>query len=160
MKKRKLPNCYNKLFPILLLCATFFMGIAYATMNATNLTIIGDLVGMSQDGISISEVKLIEQSGANISNLKSSGYQTMLESHIELSDNDSSSYVTYEIKFYNNFDMSFTFLDVIYGEDFYDNTNIIFILEGLSTGDVIESKAEKTFKIIFKYADGVDAYGI
>lgn len=157
MKKRKLPNCYNKLFPILLLCATFFMGIAYATMNATNLTIIGDLVGISQDGIIISEVKLMEQSGANISNLKSSGYQTMLESHIELSDNDSSSYVTYEIKVYNNFDMSFTFLDVIYGEDFYDNTNIIFILEGLSTGDVIESKAEKTFKITFKYADEVDA---
>lgn len=154
-KKKKLPTYYNKLFPILLLIATFFMGTAYASMNSTALSIRGDAVAIGQDGLFITKASIVDSSGIDITNTKAVAYQTMLDSTIELSPEDSSSYVTYEITVFNSFDIDFTFLDVVYDSAFYDNSNIVYVLDGIASDDVVASKKEKTFKITFKYRSGV-----
>lgn len=157
MKKKKLPNCYNKLFPILLLIATLFMGTAYASINATDLAIVGDVTAVGQDGLFITEAKLLEHSGANISNTSAVAYQTMLDSSVELSPVDSNSYVTFQIKLYNSFDYDFNFWDAIYDSAFYDNNDIVYTIDGLNVGDSVNSKTEKQFTITFKYSSGVKA---
>lgn len=157
MRKKKLPNCYNKLFPILLFIATLFMGTAYASVNATDLAIVGDATAVGQDGLFITEAKLLEHSGANISNTSAVAYQTMLDSSVELSPVDSNSYVTFQIKLYNSFDYDFNFWDAIYDSAFYDNNDIVYTIDGLNVGDSVNSKTEKQFTITFKYGSGVKA---
>ena len=56
-KNKKLPAYFNKLYPILLIFATIFMGIGYAMLNSTKLEVSGSLVGLKQDGIFITQVK-------------------------------------------------------------------------------------------------------
>lgn len=153
--KKKLPKYYNKLFPCLLILASFFMGIGYAAINSSDMFISGDLVGVAQKGIFISEVKLVDSSGVDTTKLKYSSYQTMLENNIELSNYSSDSFVTYEIVIRNEYNMDFTFLDVVSDADFYSNEDIVFYLDGLSEGDIISSNGEIKFNLTFKYKDGV-----
>ena len=153
--KKKLPKYYNKLFPCLLILASFFMGIGYAAINSSDMFISGDLIGVAQKGIFISEVKLVDSSGVDTTKLKYSSYQTMLENNIELSNYSSDSFVTYEIVIRNEYNMDFTFLDVVSDEDFYSNEDIVFYLDDLNEGDIISSNGEIKFKLTFKYKDGV-----
>lgn len=155
MRKKKLPTCYNKIFPLLLLFATFFMGLAYASINSTDLSILASATMTGKDGLFISGLTLNSNSGSDISFNRTEAYNTVLDSTIALSETDGGSFVTYNISIFNNYDLDFTFMDVVYDSSFYDNSNIVFYLEGLDVGDSISSKEEITFQITFKYKDGV-----
>jgi len=53
-------SIYNKLYPIFLLIATFFMGIGYAAINSISLNIEGTAIANYPKGLFISEVNYIE----------------------------------------------------------------------------------------------------
>ena len=112
MKKDKSP--YKKIFPVLLLIATMFMGIGYAALNAT-LNVSGSLVAQVQEGIFITEVNYKSSVNADTTNSKIiSGAKTILGSKIYLSDSTNNSSITYTIKIYNK---TIEQGDIRYGKD-------------------------------------------
>lgn len=149
-KKKKLPYAYNKIFPIMLLIATLFMGIGYASINSISLGIDGEMTAALADGIYITEINSCSDDCEIINS-----YGTYINSNIVLSASDSSSNVTYEVVVYNSLDEDYIFVGTFYDEEFYSNDNIVFELIGLEKEDVIASKGYLTFQVVFKYADGV-----
>jgi len=156
MKKRKLLTLYNTFYPMLLLIATFFMGICYASINSVSLNVDGSAIAKKQNGIFISEINYSGSVSANIDNsdvLKV--YQTMFNSDIYLSNTDGNSSITYSITIYNTTNDIYYFdkVNYILGNDTYSNQNIIFTLDGLKEDDILNSNSSKTFEITFSYKD-------
>jgi len=154
IRRKRVPPYANKLFPILILVATLFMGIGYASINSISLNINGEVIAKAQDGIYITEVNYVSDVNANLEKSKIlNAYQTNLSSNIVLSDTNSNSSATYEITIYNSTDYDYQFDGVEYllGEDTYNNENIIFELDGLQIGDSLKTNKEITFTITFKY---------
>lgn len=40
-----------------------------------------------------------------------------------------------------------------YADEFYDNADIIFSLDGIEKGDIVDPNTSKSFSIIFKYSN-------
>ena len=76
----------------------------------------------------------------------------MMSSHIELGTSGTSS-ITYTISLYNNSDDLYRYNGPKFDNEFYDNNNIIFSVEGLNIGDTINSKDKLNFTITFSYSD-------
>ena len=149
-----MPPYTNKLFPILILVATIFMGVGYASINSVSLNINGEVVAKAQDGIFITGVNYVSDVNANLEESKIlNAYQTNLSSNIVLSDTDGNSSITYEIIVYNSNDIDYYFYNVNYliGDTTYNNENIIFELEGVSYNTKIVSNGYLTFNITFSY---------
>lgn len=149
----------KKIFSIVLIIATLFMGVGYASINAISLDISGEVIAQVQDGIFITNIKYNEELSNNVlvdDSKINSAYQTNLDSSITL--NSSDSVFSYDITVYNSSDISYYFNEVDYtlGSDTYSNSNITFRLEGLNDNDVIVAGDYKTFSIVFYYLDSTN----
>ncbi len=155
-KIKRIPFSTNKLFPILILVATIFMGVGYASINSIILNINGEVVAKAQDGIYITEVEYVSDVNANLIESKIlSAYQTLLNSNIILSDVDPNSSITYKIAIYNSSEKNYIFDGVSYDKEFYSNDNITYSLTGLDIGYELYSKNTVVFYITFKYIDDI-----
>ena len=140
MKKQK--NIIPLLLSIIILISTFFMGIGYATINSVILDVSGNTSAVPQSGVFISDVTCISNNGESYE-IKGY-YRTILNSQVVLSQVSSSS-ITYKISIYNNSNENQTFKEVKYDQDFYDNPNIKFELNGLNQNDVIRKRRKQKF---------------
>lgn len=138
-----------------IIISTFFLSIGYATFEAITLDINGKVTAVPQSDIYISNAEYSANINADTENsLIHQYYQTTLYSTVFLKNSANSS-ITYNITMYNNSDAPYTFNSVQYNEEFYDNPNIVFELEGLKKGDIILSKQQLTFSIKFHYKDNL-----
>jgi uncharacterized repeat protein (TIGR02543 family) len=143
------------IFIIVIIFATFLLSIGYAQISDVNLNISGYALADKQTGIAISNVTYQTNNGANPS-LSSINmyYQTTLDSHIVLG-NDSSSTITYQISIINMTNEDYVYNGSTYDNNFYDNTNITYDVNGLIVGDPLLAGQTATFNITFHY-DGTD----
>ena len=154
MKNKKRRLFQYKIFPVLIVIVTLFMGIGYAAVNSISLDITGRALAKGQSGIYITNVSYSENENANVNDSKINNYyQTMLDSTISLSSTSVSSSITYEITVYNSTFDDYYFKDTLFSDEFYDNKDITFELVGLKKGDILKGGASKTFYIKFKYVD-------
>ena len=154
MKNKKRKIFQNKLFPVLIVFVTLFMGIGYATVNSISLDITGRALAKGQSGIYITNVIYSENVDANVNDNKINNYyQTMLDSTISLSTTSINSSITYEITVYNSTFDDYYFKDTLFSDEFYDNKDITFELVGLKKGNILKGGTSKTFYIKFKYID-------
>ena len=152
-KKKKFISHSSIKYIILLLFATIFMGIGYASVNKNFVTISGGAHIISQPVIHISNAVYSSNSGADTEHSSINGYSaTVLNSTVTLGSNSSST-ITYSVTITNDTNDAYIFTGTSYSApDFYDNTNINFQLSSLSVGDTVAPHASKTFNITFKYA--------
>lgn len=156
-KNKKLPAYFNKLYPILLIFATIFMGIGYAMLNSTKLEVSGSLVGLKQDGIFITQVKYQSDNNAEPSKSYIDYYVgTAVKSYLKLT-NDQSSSITYEITVYNSDKIDYYF-DKVLQMDMennitYTNSNITYQLAGIQKDDVVRAGETRSFTVTFSYAN-------
>ena len=143
----------KKKYLILLLFATLFMGIGYASVNGVFVTMNGEAHIITQPVIHISSAIYSSNNGADTEHSSINGYAaTVLNSTVTLGSSASST-ITYSITITNDTENNYIFTGTSYSApEFYDNTNINFQLSNLSVGDTIASHASKTFTITFKYA--------
>ena len=154
--KKKLPEMYNKIYPAMLIIATFFMGFAYATTNGTSLEIALSATAINQDGILITEV--IEKTSTNATLDVLSTNETLLNSKVTLAADHTTTETTQIVKIYNNTDIEYYFAGILCDTTdatFYSNENIIYNVSGPSVGTIISPKSEVSFEITFKYKDGI-----
>ena len=154
-KKKQLPAYFNKLYPILLIFATIFMGIGYAMLNSTKLEINGALVGLKQEGIFITQVKYVEDSNADKANSYIDYHiATTVKSYIKLT-NDPSSSITYEITVYNSDNITYyydrTLTMDVENNPTYTNDNITHQVTGIEKYDAVEPGETRTFNVTFSY---------
>jgi len=138
VKRKRISPSINKLFPILIVVATIFMGVGYASVNSIIMGINGDAVVKAQDGIFITEVSYVQGNNS----LSDEGYEiyytdsTILKSKIILVQNDLNSEVSLKVSFYNSTEYDYVFKDVVYAEeltdemyDVYSNSNIVYTFD-------------------------------
>ena len=159
-KNKKKNNSNNKLYPILLVIATLFMGIGYAMVNSVTLEVEGSSFALLQDGVFITEVNYksnveADTTGSTINY----ALGTMVDSHIVLGSVDNST-ITYQIVVYNNTDKEQMFIGVLTDnadDELSSNANIEYSLSGLlEYTTTIAPKSSIDFTITFKYATGAD----
>jgi len=153
MKEKKTKS--KAFFPVLLVLASLFMSIGYATVNSVILDISGSLAAEAPLDIIITKVDQDDSNdGYSLINFADG---TLLNSTITLSNNveDNEPYVTLLISVYNNTSRTYAFNGTSYllDKDSYDNDNIIFDLEGIEKRDFLEPGDEKLIKVKFKYKD-------
>lgn len=141
----------TKIYLGILTLSIFFLSIGYASISNISLDLTGEIVATATKGVHITDISL--DSSTDSTHVIKSFSKTVLNTGVTL--NSSDAYVTYEITFYNNSNYDYYFRKVIYDEEFYDNTDITFTLEGLDPSTVIKSKNSLTAKITFKFKDGV-----
>lgn len=138
-----------------IILSTFFLSIGYATFESITLDIDGKVTAVPQSDIYISNVEYSTNINADTENsIIHQYYQTTLYSTVFLKNSADSS-ITYNITMYNNSDAPYTFNSAQYNEEFYDNLNIVYELEGLKKGDIVLSKQQITFSIKFHYKDNL-----
>ncbi len=161
MKRKRIPPSTNKLFPIMILIATIFMGVGYASINSILLNINGEVIAKAQDGIFITEVEYIERSNSlpNENYLVLLADNAILKSSIILEPNDINSEVSLKVLFYNNTEYDYVFKNVVYAEeisdeidDIYSNSDIVYTF---TNQNEIIAKNGGTLEVIitFKYSE-------
>lgn len=143
-------NHKSSLYVSLIIFASFFMCIGYASVNSItlNLNAIGNV--STPKKLFIADVIVNENNQNSIVNLYD---ETFLDAKIELLDSESTVTLSITIKNNTNYDYSFVQVDYIFGNNTYDNENVIFDLIGLTKDDIIKSKESLTFDLVFKYDD-------
>ena len=144
-------------FSILFCIATLFMGVGYASINSVSLNLFGNMTAQVQDSVFITDINYNNELSSDVIESFSkvnNSYGCTLSSDIVLSNHNDSKF-TYDITVYNsnNFTYIFDGVDYVFGKNTYNNKNISFVLNGLSEGDLLESKESKTFSITFFYRD-------
>ena len=144
----------NTLLLLALLIATIFMGIGYSAINSITGDIKGKATANNQDGVFITDVEYVSDIDANLNNSKIENFLgTMMKSTVELSESNTKSEIKYKVTVYNNAIEAAVFEKVTYGEEFYDNEEITYEIEGFIPGQTIGSKETKEIIITFKYKD-------
>lgn len=153
-KKYKIKNTKLRLNFILIICiilSTLCLSIGYAGINPITLDIEGVASAIAQEGVFITNIKLIESRNIDQANTKIiNTYQTMMQSNIALSPYSTDTYAKYEITIYNSTNENYCFCETNY-ETHYTNVDIGFELENIKEGDFINAGGYKTFYITFKY---------
>lgn len=140
----------DKLYVVLLVIVTLFMGIGYASINSVTFNMIGSSSAKKSDGIKITDITYLSSDTSDNSSVINSYDNTIMNSTINLSD-DISSYVTYKITLYNNSDYDYMYDSAVYDDKFYSNENIIYLVSGINKDDIIKSGETKNITITFKY---------
>ena len=147
---------YKNLFLLLLIIASFFMSIGYASINSILLDINSTANVITKKRLQIIDIQTANENNSigNISFFDRTYFYTTTT----LSNNDGESSVTYSITISNNTPYRYGYIDAKYvlGEDSYDNENITFELSGLNTETVLQSGDVLTFNITFKYKDATN----
>lgn len=147
-------------YSLLVILATIFMGVGYAKVNGTNLSIAGTGDSTLPKGVLITEVNYVFNESADIENSKINHIvETMFDSQVTLG-NVSSSTITYEVVVYNNTDQEQLFIEAITDKNdssYYSNPSIGFSYTKLKEyTTTLAPKETITFEITFKYEDGAD----
>lgn len=150
----------RKIISVLILIASIFMGIGYASVNSIIFNFNGNISAKEQDSVYIVETNVVETSiNDNEIATPKDTIGTIFKSETTLSLNQSSE-VTYEITVFNSSNKTYYFNEVklLENEDSYSNTNIAYKLEGITHGDMIAPStgaemAYKTFYVTFYYKD-------
>ena len=140
-----------------ILMSTCFFAIGYAAISPINLVLQGNAVAEAQEKVFIYDVKILNGNEQIENQTKIDYYQTLLNSSIIL-EKDLNAQISFDVSIYNNDSQPYIYLNTSpdgYDQDFFPNKYITYELDGLNTGDKIESKSSKTFKITFKYIDGI-----
>ena len=161
MKKAEIIQKIEKrILPLMMLIITLFMGIVYASVNSVSLELKGTLVSKEVDKVFITEINYDNDSNADSLNSNISAYQTNVDSHIILSNNQDAS-ITYKITFYNSTNIDYIYIgpEYIISELTYSNPNITFELTGMDEGYIITPGETKIAFLTFKYI-GTDTSNI
>lgn len=154
MKKRKIN--IKKYLPVFILFSILAFSIGYASINSINMNITGNVQAKASKEIQITNIEAISMKSINIDECNiSSKNATLIDSTISLSQTDPLSFITYRITIYNPNTMDYVFKRAIYGEDWYDNENIVFILRNIDTTTKIKKSSSITFDITFFYKDNI-----
>lgn len=151
-------NNYIKYSPIIICILMIIMSVGYAAVNSVDLMISGTSDALMQSGVYITEATYSGDTNAVVEN-SSIKYvsNTILNSNIELSSDDSSSNITYKLTLYNSNSYDCLFVDAVFDENFYSNSNIIFTLsDNIKSGTLLKSKTYLEIYITFKYIDNVE----
>ena len=149
-------NIINKILLFLLVGSTLWMCVGYAAINSIVFNINGYVTGVNVNSLYISEVLYKEGNNINSSESKINNYyDTILNSSIVLNDLDNSSSITYTITFSNGTNFDYKYVDYVFDEEFYSNSNIIVDVN-LKNGNIIYSGDTLDIEITFKYVDGVN----
>lgn len=143
----------NSFFTLLIIIASFFMSVGYASINSIVLDLEAKVSIVTPKKLFISNVTVSsEENGFGKVNLYE---ETYFSSTTTLSPTDSNAYVTYEITVNNSTPYTYGYADAKYilGENTYDNENIVFEISGITTETELESGESITFSITFKYND-------
>lgn len=135
---RRVFTSSNRLLSILILIATIFMGVGYASINSIVMNIDGQVVAKEQEEIFITQVNYVERDNSLSSEDFSVSFAdgTILNSSIILEPNDITSEVSLKVSFYNSTEYDYIFKDVVYAEelsdemdDIYSNSNIKYTFD-------------------------------
>lgn len=139
----------SSLFIAFMILVTAFLSICYAQISNVSLSLAGS-VGVERSLI-ITNVVCSSNNNANTNaSAINNYYRTILDSSITLGSSYGSS-ITYQVTIKNNGTDSKQFINTVYDSDFYSNNDIMFELNGLSVGDVLDPGDTVTFTITFKY---------
>lgn len=148
-------NCF-KLYPLIILIATLFMGLGYASINNISLNINGKMYAEAQQGIFITDVSYNSNANVDITASQiTTYYQTMLNSSIVLSEDNNDSNISYLVTFYNKYDDDYKYIETIHDKEFYDNENITYDVISTTNTNIIKSKDYLVLKLTFKYVEGI-----
>ena len=152
---RKLKISKNMILLIIMFIAIMIMGIGYASIESVTGEIEGKVIADAQSGVFITEVEYISDVDANKASSTINNFLgTMLNSTIDLSKTNPESEITYKVTVYNSSEETVPFVGIVYGDEFYDNPNIVYeIKEGFQIGQTIGPNETKEIYITFKYKD-------
>ena len=156
-KKKEILFITNKLFILLILIATLFMSIGYASINSVIMELNGSVVAQTQTGVYIYDITYKSNINADTNSSTIKKYiGTNMSSYIKLSENTNSE-ITYTVSIYNSTEEDYYFDKVVYLEtdddSTYTNDNITYKLTNLNHDDILPSKGRVIFDITFHYAD-------
>lgn len=137
-------------FLLLIIIASLFLSIGYASINSISLDIKGKTTAKASTGLVITEVN--KKSSNNSSSELITAYNTNIQVEAILNDIDSN--VVYEIKMYNGTEFSYKYIGVEYIKEYYDNDAIQ--IEVIDTLEKIHSGETKTFRIKISYKSGTN----
>lgn len=139
-------------FPIIIFLAFLFLSVGYAAINSITLDIVGFATAHPKETIVITDVAYVSDVNAIKENSEIVNiYDSMFNSHIELSPTDKNSSITYRITIQNNTLDTYAFKEVSYSEEWYDNLGITFDLDGITSGYKLLGKKSVSFNITFHY---------
>lgn len=129
------------------------MGIGYAAVNSVLLVFSGNVIAKELDGVYITDIGYVKnENSLDTEKIKIySAGQTIVNSLVTLDSINTLSNVKLEITVYNSNEEDYVFVGAFYEDEFYDNNNIIFELEGIKVEDKISKGEYKTFYVNFKY---------
>ncbi len=153
----KLKTINNKhIYIIALLFTTMILGIGYAQTSDINLSLSGEATATPAEEVTIIDITYLSSNLAdpNDSTIHDS-YLTLMNSSIVLG-NDLSSTITYKITVKNLSGIMALYNNAVYSTELgYDNQDIEFLINGITTGDTLNTQEEKEFTITFKYKDNL-----
>lgn len=136
---------------VLIVISTFFLSVGYASLESITLDINGKVTAIPQSEIFISDIQYSTNVNADVEkSVIHQYYQTMVHNTVVLGEASDSS-ITYIVTIVNSSNESCSFKDIEYVQDFYDNSNIVYELDGLKQGDLLLSQGQITFGITFHY---------
>ncbi len=135
-----------------------FLGVGYATITDTLLTIDGTAELSGQTGVFITNVTYLSNVNADpslseINNM----YQTLLDSKIVLA-NDSTSEISYQVTITNDTSEVHSFRGVLFDPNAYDNHDITYELYGITKGYELNPGQNVTFTVKFLYSETEASY--
>ena len=152
MKKRKIN--IKKYLPVFILFSILAFSIGYAAINSINMNISGNVQAKSVKEIQITNIEVVSMKAVSVENCNVTAMaNSSINSTITLSSTDPSSSITYRVTIYNPTSIDYVFKRAIYGEDWYDNENILFILRNIDTTTKLKKTSSISFEITFFYKD-------
>ena len=146
----------NMTLLFLLFMSIILMGIGYASIQSVTGEITGKASSKMQDGVFITNVEYVSDVDANKDSSKIELYSgTMMKSTVKLSSTNINSQIKYKVTVYNNSEERLPFTGVRHGDEYYDNNDIIFEVNGFKPGQTIEPKETKDIIITFKYKNNI-----
>ena len=146
----------NMTLLVLLFMSIILMGIGYASIQSVTGEITGKASSNMQDGVFITNVEYVSDVDANKDSSNIELYSgTMMKSTVKLSSTNINSQIKYKVTVYNNSEERQPFTGVRHGDEYYDNNDIIFEVNGFEPGQTIEPKETKDIIITFKYKNNI-----
>ena len=162
-KKKKMTQSRSfmksgKLFLTLLFLCTIFLSVGYAGVIGVSLNIEGSASSTLPTELVISNVEYLSNlNGDPQHSTINNYYQTILDSTITLT-NDSTSNITYKVTIANYSQETKQYEETIYDTLFYDNEDITYEVEGITTDTILAPKQTITFNITFKFKEVKESY--
>lgn len=136
---------------LLIVISTFFLSVGYASLESITLDINGKVTAIPESEVFISDIQYSTNVNADIEkSIIHQYYQTMIHNTVVLGEASDSS-ITYIVNIVNSSNETYSFKNIEYVQDFYDNPNIVYELDGLKQGDLLLNKGQITFEITFHY---------